>query len=453
MKKLFIAFLALAVFALLSPGSTIAQEQEDIAVFSEETGIAPEPQKPKTLKERLKESRVEVGGTLRLRGAVYPRARYVKGAKYGKTYGEARLRPYLKYSPSSKWIVYIEGELRGDTAGFARGAMNDVAERSGRLWYANLRQGYVQYSKDKFSLIFGKKEYNWSVAETISPTDFFPRNWTDLLEWERIAVPGVNLRFGATTYIEAVGYMFTASKLPRGQFQRWLPAGLQEAWQNVPERHRANLAVRAGTNWKNTDFVVAAFHGYAMSPSVRFQPTSLFSADLVPQYNRQTVITASAVRELPKGVIGRFEIGHFWQKGPYDNFLQIVGNLQKEWTSVLKEGDRFFALLQYSDAVITRNKNRLPFKPLDFRQSLNGMPTLKLQWSPSQEMKWTLEVEGGYNVRNSDWIVRPSITYKIPKYNVEFKGGVDVFGGPKTSFFGGYRDASPRIYTMATWHF
>ena len=398
---------------------------------------------PPSLAEELK-----IGATLEAFGAVYFQGKN----QAEKRYGEIRLRPTASYAPLEPLLFYVEGDFRADSEGFAESYMDDPAERSGRRWIADLREAYIDCKADWLGIRIGKQIFDWSVTDTVSPSDnISPRDWTDILESERVGVPAVSLRFGYSTYAELV-YMpwFTPSKLPviGGRWERDLPPALVNGEQEILGRDNGQVSLRTGTTFEGFDIGAVYYRGYGYSPSFRLSPVAAGLFELIPVYRFEEVYAASVAGAL--GMFGvRGELGYFSQSDE-DDFVQYVLGIDREWSGILKPVDSLYVLVQYANEIVTQHDNPVGFPTIDFRRILNNAVMAKVAYSFDGERIWTIKLEGSYNLGDKDSFLEPAIVWR--KRSFELEAGIDILSGGKSRFFGGYR-RNDRFYSKLTYKF
>ncbi|NTW36449.1 MAG: hypothetical protein HGB17_10010 [Syntrophobacteraceae bacterium] len=367
-------------------------------------------------------------------------------------YGELRVRPRLELTPRDEVLFLIEGDFRADTRGYARDSLDSVVERTGRRWIANLREAYADGQHGWLRMRVGKQIFDWSVTDTVSPSDnISPRDWTDVLESERVGVPAVHLHLGYSTFADLVFVpWFTPSKLPvlGGRWERDLPPVLVSAEQEILGRDHSQFAARAGTTWEGFDLGIVYYRGYANSPSFKLEPVSLVKARLVPVYRLEEVYAFSVSRAVGSYTL-RSEVGHFNQRGD-DDFVQVVAGIDREWSGVLRPVDSFYALLQYADEAVTRHESPVPLETIDFRRVLNKSVMLKTHYTFDSERQWTLQLEAALNLDDGGSFIEPALVWR--KRNIEWETGIDILSGNRTTFFGGY-GRNDRVYTRITCKF
>ncbi len=414
------------------------------------------------------------GGTLETFGTVYFQGKESKGSAGGNgaedAHGEVRFRPTLSYAATGALLLFIEGDFRADSEGFASGYIDDPVERSGRRRIANVREAYVDYGRDWLRMRVGRQIFDWSVTDAVSPSDNInPRDWTDIIEFERMAVPAATLRIGYNTYAELVFIpWFSPSILPAngGRWERDLPDGFEWGKRDIPGRDHGQVAVRAGTTLGGFDLGVAYYRGYSYSPS--FEPAAVPGAwpamaatevsaasispgfELIPVYRREEVLAVSAA-----GAAGNFnvraETGYVAQRGD-DDFVQYVVGVDREWSAVVNPVDSLYVLLQYADEAVIRRDSPAGFAIYDFRRILNNAVMAKMVWAFDSEKRWSVKFEGSYNLGDGDSFAEPAVVWRSASGSFELEAGVDILSGRKSAFLGGY-GANDRFYSKMTWKF
>jgi hypothetical protein len=385
------------------------------------------------------------GGTLESFGAVYLQ----KKDQAENAYLEGRFRPYFTYTPDEKWLFHLVGDGRPDSAGYAQGSINNIAERTGRRWYINVREAYAEFNYQWFRTRIGKQVFDWSVTDTVSPTDnLCARDWTDIIRNERVGAPAVAVRLGYKAYLEAVFLpLFTPSKLPvkGGRWERDLPPGFINGDQEILSPSHSQAGLRAGTTVAGFDLGASLYRGYSYSPAVRVQPISRFSAQLIPAYKPEWVYSLFLARELYSLNL-RAEMGYF-QQIDQDNFVQGVIGLDKEWSGIIRPVDSFFILLQYANDIVTKHNNTINYVNYDLRRVLDNAIMIKSHYIFDSEKRWTVKIEGSFKLNKNDSYLEPAIVWRYKRAEVE--GGVDILMGQKNTFFGGYKE-NKRIYLKMT---
>jgi len=379
-------------------------------------------------------------GELRTFGAAY----FEDRGSAEDLFGEVRFLPVVAWQTDYEWFLYVQGDFRLDSEGYASGVFDGV-EDNGR-WIGNLRQAYAEYTEDLFKLRVGKQIFDWSVCDTISPNDNInPRDWVDVVEWERVGVPSINLRYGDSTFWELVYIPWsTPSKLPTGRWEYDLPSGLVSDGADSPDNDYDQFAVRAGTNISGWDLGASYYHGFSYNPAVRMNLNLI-----VPTYIREDVFAISATGEIGAGLMLRSEVGYFRQYGD-DDFVQFVIGADRFWNDVFRPTDEFYLLVQYVDEIEVDDISPASFRRYDFRRSFSRSIMARAQYTFDDTRQWSVKLEGSYNLEKGDSYVQPSISWR--KNNFELEAGVGFASGPKDEFWGGWRE-NDRAFLKCTYHF
>lgn len=381
---------------------------------------------------------IRFGSTIELFGAGYLKKK-AEDKDTGNTFGEIKFRPYITLMPSDNLLFYIKGDFRSDSANYSHGYMDGTGDTE--RWAASLREAYCEYAWKWLRFRVGKLIVNWSITDTVSPGDNInPRDWTDIIEWERIGVPAADLSMGYDTFIEFV-YIpwFTPSIIPKAgwRWEREMPPGVILGDQEMPDRHNAQLAVRARSIVWNTDVTTSFYKGYSFSPSQDLEPISLTLMQATPVYRKEEVYALGLAREIWWKFMVRAEVGYFDQEDE-DEFVQYVLGVDRIWDGVFTGADRLYALIQYANEVETENITPPEFNITDFRRSMHNAVMVKVKHAFSDEEGWALKLEGFYNLGDKDGYVEPAIAWQTNIWEVE--AGVGIAFGPDKSFMGGYKD-------------
>ncbi|MFA4872180.1 MAG: hypothetical protein WC610_03965 [Patescibacteria group bacterium] len=364
------------------------------------------------------------------------------------SYGEIRFRPKATINFTDNLLLYLEGDFRQDSRGFAHGYINNKTESDYR-WAVGIREGYLEYIRNRFRLRVGKQIFDWSVTDLVSPSDNLnPRDWTHLVEWEKIGVPAIDVRMGYDHFLEFV-YVpyFTPSKLPQGRWE-------QLAMENYEVDGGGQYAIRAGTTFKGFDLTASFFDGFSYNPAVKTDAAKVGfdSAGMPimpmphfhPLYYRERVWAATLTKEIYQGYTMRTEVGYFDQEIG-NNFFQYVVGVDREWNNVFRPTDNLYLLFQYAGDTSSKSE-----RVGDIRRSLSNGVMLKAKYAFDDSERWALGLEAVYNLENSSSYVKPSVAYK--KNNMTIEAGVAIMSGAKETFFGGY-GRNDYGYLKVSWEF
>ncbi|MFA5029918.1 MAG: hypothetical protein WC518_04285 [Patescibacteria group bacterium] len=381
----------------------------------------------------------KTGGQLELRGDGYFSH---KSSEAEDAFAEMRLKPKVTAVFSKHFLIHAEGDLRLDSAGFAQGVFDDS---TGHRPIVGARELYAETSWKWLRLRLGKQVFDWSVTDTVSPNDnICPRDLTDVIDWERMGVPAVDIRLGYDKYLELV-YVpwFTPSRLPASE--RWGQALPNNLELGEPENGHGQLALRAGCTIKGWDLGASFYDGLSYTPSFELK----LPKQIIPTYREEQVIAISLATEISSGYNLRAEAGYFRQKNA-DDFLQCVVGVDHEWNKPFRKTDSLSVLLQYAFEVETRKETPDLFRAKDFRRGLDGALLYRIKYTPNDTGRWSVELSGSLNLEHGDAYFEPSLTWR--KDDFEVKAGLGVPLGEKDTFMGQYRE-NPRCFAETAWKF
>jgi hypothetical protein len=163
----------------------------------------------------------------------------------------------------------------------------------------------------------------------------------------------------------------------------------------------------------------------------------LTGPELELKYSDQKVISGALVKEIPWGVILKSEVGYYDQdKG--DNFFQYVLAAQKEFYGLFRATDSLVLLFQYTNEEVTSEASESVVEVTDFRRSFRNSFLWKAGYEFGGGCPWKLELEGSYNLSDSDSFWRPKVVYQQDNWQLE--GGIQLTNGPEDSFWGQYEN-------------
>lgn len=389
----------------------------------------------------------QFGGSVEVFGASYTEHR--DGTE--DFYGEIHVKPKLTLIPNESFLVYLSADVRQDTAGYTQGLVNNIPDLDDRRAMIELREGYLEYTPPGVRLRVGNQLFDWSVTDTVSPTDNLSfRDWTDILHWERRPIPAVDLRLGTDSYLEAtIIPFFVPSRLALSgtRWERDLLPGFGYGTSEYPDTTDPQVALRGGTTWNNIDLGASIFHGYSYSPFWRPEITSSAIA-LHPIYLEETVSSISVATEVA-GFNARVEAGLFEQERA-DDFMQFVVGLDREFGNLVRPSDSFYVLVQYADESVLHHETPYGVTTFDMRRILTRCLMGKMHYSIDGSREWSLKLEGVYNLDQHDTYVQPAIVWR--KDSLEVETGVDLLMGGADTFFGGY-GMNDRLYVKGIYMF
>lgn len=391
-------------------------------------------------------AKVKFGGSIELFGTAYFKDKQGADSRYG----EIRLLPKVTATPNDNILLHLQGDIRLDSAGQARGFADQPVDRSGKKRVFDIREGYTEFSDQLYRIRIGKQIFDWSVTDTVSVADNLnPRDWNDLIRWERVGVPSLDARIGTDSFIQAV-YVpwFVPSRIP-GVGDRWsrpVESGVTVLEQELPASGSGQLAVRGGTIVDGFDLGASAYSGYNFSPAGKLAPTSTTSASLTPNYRRMEVYGVSVAREL-HGYNLRFESGYLNPHGG-GRVIQYIGGIDREWGNVARQSDTLYLLLQYADETVLTGgaAHLLP----DFRRVFVKSIMGKMKYSLDDSKEWSIKLDGVLGTLRGDSYFEPSVVWR--RSDVSIEAGFGFLDGAGNSFWGGY-NGNNRLFLKGTYSF
>ena len=154
------------------------------------------------------------------------------------------------------WKPRVSADLRLGFSLRAGSQFNLAADNAG----GRIREAYIDFELDAFSLRFGRQIVAWGRADGVNPTDkLAPRDFTLLTpddESQRLGIDAVKIRYALnpSMSLTAVAAQFTAHTTPQGT----LPANLVKA----PEPSGTEWAVKLDRAGQGLDWSVSYFDGY-----------------------------------------------------------------------------------------------------------------------------------------------------------------------------------------------
>ena len=353
-------------------------------------------------------------------------------------FGEFHFRPRLTLIQDEQLLVFVSPDIRQDSAGYTQGFVNPIPDRKSRRATAEAREAYLEYTPPGVRLRAGIQLFDWAVTDTVSPADSLsPRDWTDMIRWERRGLPAVDLRIGADSFAEAAFIpFFVPSRLPTpgSRWERSLQPGASYGTPEYPSGFTPQFALRSGATVNGFDVGASFFHGYSLSPF--WKPELANTGIILHQvYRLENVYAVSAAKEIA-GFNARLEIGHYDQHKA-DDFTQFVFGIDREYGNVLRPGDAFYLLLQYVDEYVWKKETPFGVTAIDLRRVFTRSVMGKIRYGLDDSREWCLKLEGSYNFEKKDSYVQPAVVWK--RGNVEIEAGFDILSGVTDSFFGGYR--------------
>jgi hypothetical protein len=296
---------------------------------------------------------------------------------------------------------------------------------------------YIEYLRNKWEIRAGYRIADWSVTDTVSPSDNLnPLDLSLIPEWERRSIPMATVRYGYDTYAEvAVKPFFSPTILPEYRWEQEAP-GVSFA-ESREEEDDPQVGIRFGTVWGGTDLQLSFYHGYANNPYGEVAERTLQGIKVEPRFSKEDVISLGAVRDLPfGGLLGRADVGYFHQDHG-DDFVQYVIGVEKNWQNMISSGDRIFILLQFCGEEVTDQDEEV-IEITDFRRVFKDSLIGKAHYQFGRGSPWKIKFRGSYNPEEGDSFLEPALQWSKRSWRAEV--GLQVVSGPKDTFWGQYGD-------------
>jgi hypothetical protein len=372
-----------------------------------------------------------IGGELSVNSYMYD-----EHQDYKQGYGEAELLlPItLTFPEHPSWSIVAEPRIRFDSESLAAGT--DHPHKRDRS-IVGVEEAYIEYLQGKWEIRAGYQIADWSVTDTVSPSDNMnPLDLSLIPEWERRSVPMATIRYGYNTYAEvAVKPFFSPTILPEYRWKKETPG--VSSTESREEENDPQVGVRVGTTWKRTDLQLSFYHGYANNPYGKMVERTLRGIEAQPRFSEEDVVSLGVVRDLPIWrLLGRLDAGYFHQDHG-DNFLQYVVGAEKNWQNVASPGDRIFTLLQFCGEEVT-NENEEVMELTDFRRIFKNSLIGKAHYQFGRGSPWKIKLRGSYNLEEGDSFLEPVLQWEKGQWKAET--GFQIVSGPKDTFWGQYGD-------------
>jgi len=317
---------------------------------------------------------------------------------------------------------------------------------------SNVREAYINWSRDTFSLRAGKQIIVWGRADKFNPTDVItPRNY-EILSFEdddqRFGVIGFLGKFFVSPEISlemVVLPAFRSSKIPPGV----LPDQI-----NVSREHESfsldntQWGIKIDKSGGQLDFSVSYYKGFSLLPMIK--PGSRLELELGnPEMQMIGMDFATDIEQWGiRGEVAYVRIsnpGVIPQVSPQSYFYGVIGvernliepiTLNVQWlhqrvSHFNEPGD-----LDPPYDAIARG-NALIYNQFD-RQQDGIAVRISGEWL-NDALK--PEISGVYFFNSHDYIIRPKVRYMLSD---DWKAAllIDLYGGPEDSFLGGFRKNS-----------
>ncbi len=346
------------------------------------------------------------------------------------------------------------------------------ASFKGEAWYdsylqefdAELRDLTLAFSpRANWDVKAGRQVLTWGTGDLLFLNDLFPKDWVSFFagrEDEYLKAPSNTVR--STWYSNVVNIdfawtpVFTADEYLNGErFSFFSPLAGQRVAPNPPlagiepedDFKNGEFALRLFRTVNGTEWALYAYNGFFHQPSAlteSFEPTfaPLTSAGVSMRgtlgkglFNAETTYYAS--RDDRRGDDPRI---------PNDQVRVLLGYEQEAVTNLTVAFQYYLEWLQDYDELID-NSLTPTLEPDEFRHVFTNRLTYRLQ-----QDKLTLSLFTFYSPSDSDYYIRPAISYRYSD-QWSFTGGASVFGGSNAAtFFNQFADNS-NIYFRVRYNY
>jgi hypothetical protein len=342
----------------------------------------------------------------------------------------------IKLKPGPKLTLYVDGRYFSNNPDLDN----------------NVKEAYINWDLDRFSLRAGKQVIAWGRADKFNPTDVItPRNYEILSsddDDQRFGAIGVMAKIFVLPELSLEAVLlptFRSGRVPSGIFP---PQILQNREHNGYSLDNTQWGIRLDKSGGQLDWSVSYYNGFSTLPMI----TLGNGFDLVLRNPRMQMFGMDFATTLDQwGIRGEGAyvrlsgLGTIPQTAPQSYFYSVLGiernlaesmNLNIQWLhqNVFNFTERRDLV---SPLVTIANGNSLIFNQFDSRQ--DGI-TVRLS------EKWlndTLQAEitGACLFNHGDYVIRPKVQYAISD---RWKAALlaDFYRGPHDSFFGGFRKNS-----------
>ena len=357
----------------------------------------------------------------------------------------------------------LAGEVRADTASYARAVRFDVPDDDIHRSIVSLKEAVAHLRTGPVELSLGKQFYAWGTADAFNPTDNLnPRDYMDPIDSEKMAVYSVaaRLNVGPTQLTFVVVPLFTPSRLPLVD-SRWLPSAPTGATAAVLDARdqpstsfdNVQYAARAKTTLAGWDFSASYFEGFETTPVIRVSELVVFPGVTVPRatpvFTRMRVLGADFSTTWRKFEFhGEAAFKFAVRDGRHDRF-QVIGGLNYTWDeSRLRRLDRILLIAEYSKEVdlstaersgVLGTKDLVRFGLAQTNTGLRdaGIGRVVVKFTEDSELRVSAILD--FTSSFSHW-VQVKLVHKILD-PLQMEAGVDLFTGERgKSFWGQWKD-------------
>ncbi|MGJ8638639.1 MAG: DUF1302 family protein [Opitutaceae bacterium] len=389
---------------------------------------------------------------------------------------DALLGGYLLLNKAGQWNEAVEYVVTPKFYAHSADLVGDqveLLETDPLRPVATFEEAYVALYKGNLEFTVGKQIVSWGVGDAIKPNDVInPGDYLSVSDSFKIGVPALSAyHFGELFNVNLVLVpFFTPARLP----------GLDNRWSTDSTQTSADFQTAFGIppTFVDDGDVLPANQFRNMQGGIQFSSSSLVEGwDLALYYYRGFQSTGVINQRIAPPELGILivypEFSHYgasfsttWNQFEFhgevvfhdtknslldDDFLSYMGGLNYTIDDNLPIWVESVSLvLEYTGETII--KDRSPGGSISqsgFGRAFTNSIFAQLEFKVSEDTQF--EIGGALNIDTEDYVIGTSLTHKLTDA-LEFKVGIDVFGGDDDTFYGGWNE-NDRIYTSATYFF
>ena len=342
----------------------------------------------------------------------------------------------VKVKPDPKLSLYIDG----------RYFSNNPDSQN------NLREAYINWNLDNFSLRAGKQVIAWGRADKFNPTDVItPRNYEILSsddDDQRFGAIGVVAKFFLLPELslETVALpTFRSSRVPSGILPEQINTSREHEDFSLDNTQWGIKADKSGGQW---DLSVSYYKGFSTLPMItlgngfdlvlRNPKMQMFGMDFA------TIVKQWGIRG-EAAYVRLSDLGAIPQTSPKSYFYGVLGiehSLSESITFNVQWLHRYVFDFYNSNDINPQltpiaKGNALIHNQFDRHQD-GAAVRISGKWL-NDTLK--AEIAGAFLFNHSDYVIRPKLQYAISD---RWKATLlaDIYRGPEDGFFGGFRKNS-----------
>ncbi|NOX97609.1 MAG: hypothetical protein GXO98_06085 [Nitrospirae bacterium] len=305
---------------------------------------------------------------------------------------------------------------------------------------ADLREGYLDFTGDKFALRMGRQIITWGVGDLLFINDVFPKDWQAFysgrpLEYLKIGVDSLKVEvYSDLVSIEAVAIpFFEPDALPSpGRFHSFdpYPAVTNRATGKPGSTfHNTEYALRLYRYIGDFDVSVYAYKGFFRTPGMKAD--NFNSPSTISYFYPKLVVYGMSAQKSALGGVVSAEYGYYDSRDDREGSNPGIDNSQSKFLIGYQKafpGDFTLGLQYYGELMYEyrQYEDNLP-SAFGKRQQLHQYLALRLtKLLKYQTLK--LSLFSLYSPDAEDFLLMPEVSYNFTD-NLQAMLGVNIFGG------------------------